>query len=60
MERICDKCNNFIISPAGTTETCWKTMKSPLQGGIDKLYAEERIGANKKNCKGFESLPPLK
>jgi hypothetical protein len=51
-KRICDTCDNFIISPDGCNEGCWLNKKKILPDD----YCKDRFNGNKQNCKGYKLI----
>ncbi len=54
-KRICDKCDNFNVSPGGCTESCAIARIANLTIG----YIEDRINGEKQSCKEFKKLKPI-
>jgi hypothetical protein len=57
MKRICDKCKNFEVSMDNTKEICHaKKDGSQVILKITDEYIEQRINAEKQNCKCYEKI----
>ncbi len=56
-KRICDRCNNYQVSPGGCTETCFAKFEgSKFIQWMDDYYITERFTGVKNFCKGFKSI----
>jgi len=56
-KRICDKCDNFEVSPCSTREICHaKKQGSNVIFWITDDYISERMEGEKNSCKGFKRI----
>ena len=55
-KRVCDKCENFEISPGGCVETCHAVRTESNAAYNFQPYAEERMNGNKTQCKAYRKL----
>lgn len=54
---ICDRCDNYSVSPDCTTESCYAQRRvNGLINRITDLYVKERMNGNKSHCKEFVKL----
>ncbi len=55
---ICNKCNKYLISLCGTTETCHAFIdrQTKFTIGITKGYILQRMIGEKKHCKEYKPL----
>ena len=53
---ICDRCQNYYVSPGGCAEGCNAELNYQFP---DKAYREARMSGDKMSCKDFEKLPAL-
>jgi len=58
MKTICDKYNNYGVSPSGCTSKCWENLFNSVY--LTKDYFHQRESGEKKSCKVFKSLPGVK
>ena len=57
MRTICDKCDNYEVSPCGTKELCHaKLQGSRVSPWMMDEYITERMKGEKNNCKAFKKL----
>lgn len=55
--RICDRCNNFEVSPGGSVEICHaRRLGSIVIPHMPKDYIEARINGDKQHCKEFKKI----
>jgi len=54
-KRICDRCNNYQVSPGGCVETCFAKYDGVVQKMTDS-YINKRFMGEKNFCKGFKSV----
>lgn len=56
---ICDRCNNYEVTPSGVTEICHQFRQvngiSPIIH-FDKYYIEKRFNGEVNNCKQFKTI----
>ena len=56
-KRICDRCNEFEVTPCGMTEICHAQKDgSQVIPKMTKDYIEDRISGEKQNCKSFKKI----
>jgi len=54
---ICDRCDNYEVSPGGCVETCHAQKEgSRVVIWLDDHYRDERFSGGKSHCKGFKKL----
>jgi hypothetical protein len=56
-KRICDNCENFHVSPGGSSESCYINRRGSLViPMLSADYIDERINGNQKTCKEFRKI----
>jgi hypothetical protein len=58
MNTICDKCNNYEVSPGKCTTKCWENLFNSVY--LTKDYFHQRESGEKKSCKTLKPLPEIK
>lgn len=54
MKTVCDRCDNYNVSPAGCSDSCNECKSNPYY--LTRGYFEDRRDGIKKSCKGFKVL----